>query len=152
MTTKLSTGLRNDMLVTDGLRQLLAAGFVKIYAGTEPATADAAIDGGSGLVGKVTVGNDGTTGLTFASTASNGVIQKDASDVWSTTALLSTTMTFFRFCVGADTGSGVSGAGNYRIQGTIGPDMSFDVYRPNPTVTSGDTITLNSFQIQLPLA
>lgn len=152
MAAKISSQFANAFLATDSLKTLLDLGFIYLYNGIIPATADAAIDGGSGLVGKVTVGNDGTTGLTFASTASNGVIQKDASDVWSTTALLSTTMTFFRFCVGADTGSGVSGAGNYRIQGTIGPDMSFDVYRPNPTVTSGDTITLNSFQIQLPLA
>ena len=38
---KVSTGLRNAMLDTAPLRDALDLGFLKLYSGTEPATADA---------------------------------------------------------------------------------------------------------------
>ena len=43
MSYKTSTALRNGMLAGSGLKEQLDAGFIKIYAGTVPATADDAI-------------------------------------------------------------------------------------------------------------
>ena len=40
MALKASTGLRNAMMTTGSLKSRLDLGFIKIYAGTVPATAD----------------------------------------------------------------------------------------------------------------
>ena len=50
MTTKASTGLRNHMLTTGSLKAALDGGFLRLYSGVEPATADDAIPGGSTLL------------------------------------------------------------------------------------------------------
>lgn len=152
MTVKISTALATAMMTGGSLKSLLDGGFIYIYSGPVPATADAAIDGGCVLLAKIS-DLGGATGLTFATPATNGVIQKTASETWQDTNInASGTMSFFRFCEGADTGSGAAGASDYRVQGTIGTDMSFDLYLPSPAVTAGNTITLNSFQIQQPTA
>ena len=81
MTIKASTGLRNGTLATGSLRSLLNGGRINIYAGAEPATADAAL-GGATLLCAVTVNSTGT-GINFDTTASGGVLQKAPGEVWS---------------------------------------------------------------------
>lgn len=152
MTIKHNPQLVNANLVTGSMKSLLDGGFLYIFNGPVPATANEAIDGASALVGKVTESDDGTTALTFNGTPSNGVMFKAAAEAWQTEALLSTTMTFFRFCADpTDNGEGVGTSGQYRVQGTIGPDGTFDWIRANPTVTIGDPIDIDIFQYAIPL-
>ena len=82
---KTSTGLRNHMLAIGSAKAALDGGFIRVYGGPEPASADAAIDP---LIHKllVTIYSDGTaTGLTLAATAADGFIEKSSTEVWSGT-------------------------------------------------------------------
>ena len=78
---KFSTGLRNAMLANSSLASALATGLVKIYAGTPPASADAAL-GAATLLCTVSTNSTGTA-LAFETAAVNGVLSKKAADVWS---------------------------------------------------------------------
>lgn len=145
MTTKLSTGLRNDMLVTDGLRQLLAAGFVKIYAGTEPATADAAL-GGATLLCTISISGGGT-GINLDTTAAAGVVAKAPGEAWSGTNVASGTASFFRHVTASD--DGTLSTTQRRIQGSIGLAGS-DLNLSSVTLTSGAPQNIDFYNIALP--
>lgn len=141
----LSTQLENAVLATGSYKSLLDTGKLYIYSGPVPASADDAVDGSCVLL--CTVSNGGT-GVTFDGAPVNGVLSKTAAETWSGTNAASGTPSFYRFCVGADTGSGASGAGNYRVQGTIGANSSYDLF-PGGDLTSGNTYTLDTFQLVL---
>ena len=67
MAVKISTGLANALLGSQGVDEALNLGFIKIYAGTVPATADAALGGATLLV---TISNNSSgTGLTLGTPA-----------------------------------------------------------------------------------
>lgn len=115
MATKFSTGLRNYVLVTGSLKGALDGGKIIIYSGAEPATADAALGSATPLV--TITDNGGAGGLTIATTASAGVVSKDATQVWRGTVGTSNTATFFRYVKTGD--SGASSTTDIRIQGTV---------------------------------
>ena len=82
MTVKASTGMRNYLLETGPLRSALNLGFLKLYSGTPPATADAALGSAGTNTLLCTISNNGTaTGLTFEATASSGTIAKKSTEV-----------------------------------------------------------------------
>lgn len=116
MAAKYSTGLRNAMLATGPFRTLMNLCSLKIYAGTEPATADAAL-GGAPLLCTVT-NNATATGLTWEVAAADGVITKAIAEVWRGTNAASGTATFCRLVMPAD--DGLASTTQYRIQGTVG--------------------------------
>lgn len=115
MTIKVSTGLRNKMLDTGSLKSRLALGFIKIYSGTEPATADAAVTGT--LLCTISV-NGGGTGLSTEATAVSGVLAKAVAEVWSGPIVATGTAGYYRFSAAGDTG--VSSSTEERIQGSVG--------------------------------
>lgn len=146
MSLKISTGLRNKMLDNNSLKATLAGGFVKIYSGTVPADADTAIAGGNTLLCTVSVNSTGT-GVTFATAASNGVLLKNASEVWSGVNAASGTATFYRHVTASDTGA--SSTTEARIQGTIGL-AGTDMVLTSTTLSSGATQTLDYYAVNLP--
>jgi hypothetical protein len=114
MALKLSTGLRNAMLDTGSFKATMADGFLKIYSGTPPATADAAVTGTLLCI----ISDNGTgTGLDLGAAAS-GAIPKDPAQVWSGTNVAGGTASYFRFVGNTDTG--VSSTTEFRVQGTCG--------------------------------
>jgi hypothetical protein len=145
MAIQISTGLRNHVLVTGSLRSALAGGYIRIYSGTPPATADAALSGNTLLV---QIGNgDSNTGLNLATSATNGVVQKAGAETWTGTNAATGTATFFRHVASTDTGA--LSTTEPRIQGsvgTIGTDMELN----STALTSGATQTLDFYQITLP--
>lgn len=145
----LSSQIANALLATGSLKSLLDGGKIYIYSGPVPASADAAIDVSSVLLDTITAAAG--AGVTFDGAPANGVLKKTAAEVWSGTAAAAGTASFYRLCVGTDTGSAASGAGNYRVQGSIGTDASFDMVFSSAAIASGDVKTLNTFQLQLPL-
>lgn len=148
---KRSTALANAVMVTGSLRSLITGGFLYFFSGPVPDTADEAIDGAAALVGKVTESGDGTTGLTFESVATNGVLVKETTEQWKTTYVATDDITFFRFGVGADDCEGVAHATTgHRLQGTVGEDMSFDCMLTNASAVTGEELVLDAFQIQFP--
>ena len=114
---KLSTGLRNNMLAVAGFKQSMDSSVLRIYAGAEPADADADASGNT-LICIIYNGNDGLTPLTFEAAAANGEIQKLNSENWAGTNSTSDTATFYRLLKPADA-DGASTT-EFRVQGSIG--------------------------------
>lgn len=115
---------------------------LRIYAGTLPADADAAIGSATLLV---TIKN-GASALTWDNPAA-GIISKPAGETWSGTAVATGTAVFGRFVVAADTDALSTTAA--RIQGdvsTIGAFINLD----NPAMVSGAVQTVNSAQLTQP--
>lgn len=149
MTIKISTGLRNAMLSTASLADALNLGFVEIYAGTVPATADAALDGSNTLLSTIS-NNAGVTGLTLnggTGAASGGVMGKTSTETWSGVNAASGVATFYRHVAPGDDGS--LSTTQARIQGSIatsGADMNLT----STALSSGATQTINFYSVALP--
>lgn len=157
MSLSISTALANALLGTNDFAALMNGGKLYIYSAPSgaPANADAAKGGSDVLLATVTESGDGTTGLTLATPPANGVIQKTASEVWKTLAanITAGTAAYYRHCVGSDNGSAAAGASDYRVQGSIGTDMSSDLVVPSTALTTGaDFGPITQFGYQMPLA
>lgn len=154
MSLKISTPLANELLGGGDLATALSGGKIYVYSGPEPASADAAATGATKLA-SVTKDGDGSTGLTFATPASSGVIQKTPAEVWKCLAagITAGDAAFYRYCVGSDDGSAAAGASDYRLQGSIGTNMAFDLIVPGVSLSTGaDFGPIDSFAVQQPLA
>lgn len=112
MALQLSTGMRNYILGTGSLDAALAAGFVDIYTGPPPASADDAATGTK----LVRVSNAGL-GVNLDVPAS-GVIPKSPSETWQGTNLATGTAGYWRFVEAADTAA--LSTTQKRVQGTCG--------------------------------
>ena len=116
MTMKISTGLAKSMLDTASFKGSLSGMKLKIYSGTEPATADAAL-GAAVLL--VTISDNGGAGaLSFEAAAVGNVLEKLSSQTWSGTVGTSGTASFCRLELASDTGA--SSSTEIRVQGDVG--------------------------------
>jgi len=143
---KRSTGLRNYLLATGSFKGAMDGKIIKMFGGTIPDSADAAI-GGATLLATITLNNDGTTGLTLAASAASGQITKNSSEVWEGLIVATGTATFFRMQTAADDNALSTTA--VRVQGTIGL-ASADMLLSNTTLTSGNVRRINSFVASIP--
>ena len=144
MTIKASTGLRNALLDSGPLKELLNAGFLHLYGGTVPASADAA---SSGNLLCVISNASSATGLTFEPTATNGELPKNVSEVWSGVCSAGGVCTHYRFVGPSDTGA--ASTTDFRIQGTVGT-AGTDIIITNPTLSNGATQTIDYYSVALP--
>lgn len=145
MTLKASTGLRNQLCDTGSLKSILAGGYIKLYSGTPPATADAAIDVSNVLLCTITAAAG--AGLTLG-TAVSGAIPKTASETWSGVNSAGGVATFYRHAAVGDTA--IVSTTQARVQGTIsmvGDDMNLTA---GTTLVNGATQTLNLYQLYIP--
>ena len=145
MAIQLSSGLRDHMLVTGSFKSGLDGGVLRIYAGTVPATADAAVTGNTLLC---TISNNAAgTGINFETTVSAGVLTKAASETWRGQVVTNGTAAFFRFSAISD--DGTSSTTTKRVQGTcavVGGDLNFS----NVSFVSGNYRTVESLNVTLP--
>jgi hypothetical protein len=142
---KYSTYLAEAVL--NAMAAALEDGFIYYFAGSVPDSADDALDMATDhtQVAKISVAG-GATGLTF-DPATGNTLAKAAAEAWNgliefdgTTAGPGTiTPTFFRFCSPGDTGRDAAGAGDMRLQGTIGGPSS----GANIRLSDGTTMTDN---------
>jgi hypothetical protein len=147
MTVRLSTGMRNKLLdggTGGGVKGALELGFIGIYTGAQPASADTGATGT--LLGVVTRDGDGATGLQFGS-ASAGVIAK-AAQVWRFTGLADGTAGWWRFYPAGDTPTSNSSTAA-RIDGSVG-SAGADINMTNVTVQTSAVSTVDSFTITMP--
>jgi len=153
MAERLSTGLRNEMVGPGGksMADALEYGVIRIYTGSQPATADLAETGT--LLVEITLASAASTdpmtsgnGLTFAAAAA-GSSPKTVAEVWSGVAEASGTAGWFRF-YDLDYDTGDSSAA-IRFDGSIATSGS-DMDMVNTTITSGGTTTLDSGSITVP--
>jgi hypothetical protein len=144
MAIKASTGLRNKLLDTNPFKTIMNLSFIKIYTGSAPADADAAVTGTL----LCTISNNSTaTGLTMAASATNGTIVKNASEVWSGVNAATGTAGYYRHVAAGD--DGTSSTTQARIQGTIGTSGA-DMNLSSVALTSGATQTIDNYSITLP--
>lgn len=142
---QVSTGLRNYMLGTGALKTALNLGFIKIYSGAVPTSADEAIAAGNTLLCTISVNSTGT-GITMASPAS-GVITKNTSEAWSGVNAASGAASFFRHVGSTD--DGTLSTTQPRIQGTVGL-AGADLNLSSVALVSGATQTIDYYTIALP--
>lgn len=147
MTIKASTGLRNKLLDTNPLKTIFNLGFLNIYSGPLPSTADDALVGGTHTLLVQICNNNTTTGLTFAASASNGAITKNLSETWSKQAVATGTAAFFRFVAPGDTGG--SSTTEARLQGSVGTSGA-DLNLTTVSLVSSTLYTVDSFSVTLP--
>ena len=151
---KVSTGLRNHLLVTGSVKAALDGKVIRLYgspistAAAEalvPATADAGI-GTATLLGTVSVGGVGT-GVTFDTTAAAGVLAKAPADEWKGTLVASG---YFSFCrIGATDDTDAESTTAVRAQLTVGV-LGKEVIVSSANKTTGDEQRLDQFYIGLP--
>ena len=116
MGMKISTGLAKAMLDTGSFASNLSGMKLKIYSGTEPATADASL-GAAVLL--VTISDAGGAGaLSFEAAAVANVLEKLSSQTWQGTNAASGTASFCRLELASDTGAASST--EVRVQGDVG--------------------------------
>jgi hypothetical protein len=145
MTFHASTGLRNKMLDTGSFKARMDGGLLKVYSGTVPADADAAL--GSATLLCTYSDNGGGGGLNYDTAAVAAVLSKAPAQVWQGTNAASGTASFYRFVRSGDTG--VSSSTEERIQGNValaGSEMNMS----SLSFTSGQVSTINSFVVSLP--
>jgi hypothetical protein len=146
MSAKFSTGLRDHMLGTGSFKGAMDGCTLKIYSGTVPATADAALGGATLLC---TVSNDATaTGLTFA-TPTGGAISKTGSETWRGVNAASGTASFFRLEEAADDGS--SSTSFKRAQGVVA-SAGAQLNLSSVSLISGESQLVSYFNLALPTA
>jgi hypothetical protein len=147
MALKSSTGLRNKLLDTGSLKSIFNLGFIKIYAGTAPASADDSL-GAATLLCTISVNSTGT-GITFAASASNGTLVKNSGEAWSGVNVANGTAAFYRLVAPDDTGA--SSTTEARIQGTCGTSGA-DLNLTNVALVSGAAQTVDYYSVSLPTA
>lgn len=136
MAEKMSTGLCNKLLDTGSLKATFNTARIRIYSGTPPATADAALSGNTLLVEIADAGSN----LTWDTAASGGVLAKAGASTYSGTNAATGTATFYRLVNNADAGG--SSTTDPRIQGTVGTGGT-DMVLGSTALVSGATTTLN---------
>jgi hypothetical protein len=151
MALRLSTGGRTGLASTQGLFELFNGGFMDIYSGGQPASADAAETGVKLVRITGTSGAVSTAGLTFG-TAANGALPKSAA-IWSGVVEVAGVAGWFRFygtlgTTGVMGSSGTAGTG-IRIDGNVGVSGS-DMEMSPTTLTLGRTHTVDEFTLTVP--
>lgn len=150
MTIRLSTGLRNKLLdggSSGGIKGSFNLGFISIRSGSQPTTADVGATGDQ--LGIVTVGGDGTTGLTFDA-ASAGTIAKAVAETWRFVGLIDGTAGWFRLYAPGDTITNASSSAA-RLDGAIGTSGA-DLNLSNLAILAAQVNTCDSFYITMPAA
>jgi hypothetical protein len=152
MTIRLSTGARNGVMRTNPMDTLLSGGFLFLFSGTQPATADLASAGT--LLAAISIGGLGVTGLTFSDGDNAGEIKKNAGESWQGTGLAANTARWFRYQA-LDTNYATTLANaqaantTVRIDGSIGVSGS-DLVAASVAIAVGAPITIDTFVLRLP--
>lgn len=145
MAIKISTGLRNALLDTGSFRGTMNEGFLNIYSGSAPATADAALGGATLLV--TISDNGGVDGLDFEASAAAGILMKSSAQTWKGTNAASGTATFYRFVTAAD--DGTESTTQARVQGTVGL-IGSDLNLSSTSLTAAAEQTIDYFAVAIP--
>jgi hypothetical protein len=144
-TTSGDNGYADEMYLYDeasSIKEIFKNGKIKIYSGTQPASANDAPTGT--LLVTITV-NGTSQGISF-NEASNGSISKNPTEVWSGTAVASGTAGWFRLQTYGDTES-LSEA-DERIDGAIATSGA-ELNMSNTYISAGAVQTISVFDITI---
>lgn len=155
MTVRRSTFLRKSMLGTNDIKTILAAGYIEIRSGAQPASSDSAATGT--LLARIY--STGTTGVSFDAPVDN-VLSAAAAETWSGVGLATGTAGWFRFyqfnssyatSVTEGQKDDSTSKNNSRFDGSVstsGADMNLS----SVSIVSGVTVTIDAFSITSPEA
>jgi hypothetical protein len=144
--------MRDHMLETGSVEAALETGFLIIYSGSQPASAN---DAATGTRLATIAVDDGATGLTFDAIATAGTLPKAVAETWSGTAAATGTAGWFRFNeletnkAGTETAAGTGGVSNVCMDGSIAVTGG-DINMSNVSVVSGALQTVTVFNIVQP--
>jgi len=144
MALKLSTGLRNAMLDSSNLRTTMNGGLIKVYDGTVPATADAALSGNT-LLCTFSLNSTGA-GINFDTTATGDTLAKAPAEVWAGNPAVTGTGTFYRHVAVGD--DGTLSTTQARIQGELGAGN--EMLLATNVFTVGVNRVLDAYSITFP--
>lgn len=150
MSLRLSDAMRNKMLnggTGGGVKEGLNAGFINIYTGSQPASANTGATGT--LLGTVTVNGDGVTGLGFDAAAA-GVISKAAAQAWKFTGLAAGIAGWYRFYAPGDTVTATD-ATKPRVDGAVGTSGA-ELNLSNVSIQVGQVNTVDAYTLTMPAA
>lgn len=150
MALRLSTGLRNALMGTDGqgFGEVMNNGWLDIYTGAQPLSADY-VETGTKLVRvSSTSGINATDGLKFGTTGS-GVLTI-GTPAWSGTCIVGGVAGWFRFYGSSGTGglAGTSGTA-IRFDGAVGVSGQ-DLDLTHTTLIAGAVLTISAANITQP--
>jgi len=144
--TQLSTGLRDQIMVTAPFATALANCTLNFYSGTMPASADAALPVDAVLL--CTVSDAGGGGaLHWESASAGGVLAKSSSQVWSGTNVATGTAKWWSMQLPSDTGTSSTTA--VRMQGTLAV-IGADINLSSVDLVLGAIQTLDYFVVAIP--
>ena len=144
----ISTGLANHLMTGGSLKAAIDGKVIRIYSGTVPATADAAIDPASHtLLCTLSNGGDGT-GVTMAGDPVNGIIGKNGGETWKGEIVESGVAAFFRFVAADDDGAQSNQA--VRVQGSVGV-LNADFLVGDAVFSAGDEQRCDSCNMGIPV-
>jgi len=150
MSLRLSDTMRNKLLdggASGGIKAGLNAGFIAIYSGSQPSSANTGATGT--LLGTVTVNGDGVTGLGFDS-ASGGVLSKAAAQAWKFTGLAAGIAGWYRLYAPGDTITATDPT-KPRVDGAIGTSGA-ELNLSNISIAISQVNTVDAFTITMPAA
>lgn len=153
MTLHVSKGLRNKTMDTDPVITVMDGGFIFLYEGIVPDSADALIDPSVNVLAKVSVNGDGVTGLSFLPTATEGTITK-ADEIWKSNSgsTYGGLVSFYRHIVDATdiTEEGKSASNTYpRLQGAVGSTIE-ELIMSDPNISTGAEQAINFYSVTFP--
>ena len=146
MSMSISTALAKAILDTGSFRSALTGMKLKIYGGTVPDSADAAL-GSATLLSTITVDGAGTA-LSFEANAVGNTLQKNSSETWQGTNVATGTATFCRLELASDTGA--ASTTEVRLQGDVGVAGRF-LNISSTLLTSGAVQSIDNLAIAMPL-
>lgn len=168
MTIKLSDALANAILQNSSVKGELDGGFIYIFAGAVPTTADAALDMVTEhtLLAKIAADavpvDAGVTGLNFEALAVSRAIVKETTETWAakvhfvgadsaSAGVSPLTATFYRHCDAADNGQAIGSASTPRIQGTVGTSGADLVLTSVSLSDNGvNTVGVGAYEVRIP--
>ena len=143
MAFQVSTALRDYMLDTGSFKTAMDDGFLNIYDGVVPVSVEDSL-ASSNLLCKLWLN---PAGLTWEAVAVNGIISKNAAEVWSGVNGVAGTATYFRFVQQID--DGTADPAQLRVQGLVGL-VGAELNLSSTALSMGATQTVNHFNVALP--
>lgn len=145
MALRLSTGLRNGMMGTSTLKELLENGTIDIYSGIQPASADSVETGSKLVTISSTSGTAAADGVKFGTAA--GVVLGVGAIPWSGLCKLAGIAGYFRFR--GSGGTAGSSTVEKRMDGNVGVSGA-DLNLTHTSLSLNTTITIPVFDITQP--
>ena len=156
MAVKVSDALRTAIMFTGSTKSRLDNGFLYLFSGTQPTSAEDAANGT--LLAVFSIDGLGVTGLTVEAGDNAGEIKKTAAETWQGTGLADGTSRWFRFnrlntSETATRAEAIAAAGGTveRIDGGVGTSGT-EVIAASVAIALGAPLTIDTMVIRLPAA